>query len=101
MQHFVANWHVDREKTAEWEAIWQELQAIAATCEGFVVSRLLRSVEHPGKFTIYGQWRSREDWDAFYNHPRVKELTRATFRLIKGPPIQEWFEFVSETGTMA
>jgi quinol monooxygenase YgiN len=101
LQHLVANWHVDRAKTEEWEAIWLELQEIAARCEGFGVSRLLRSLEHPGKFTIYGQWRSREDWDAFYANPRVQELIRATFRLIKGPPIQEWFDFVSETGAMA
>jgi quinol monooxygenase YgiN len=101
LQHLVANWHVDRAKTDEWEAIWGQLQELAAQMDGFTVSRLLRSIEHPGKFTIYAQWRSRDDWEVYWSNPRVQELTRATFRLIKGPPIQEWFDFVSESGAMA
>ena len=99
MQHLVANWHVDRAKTEEWEAIWQQLQEIALESQGFKVSRLMRSAEHPGKYTVYAQWHARDDWEQYFKNPRVQELIRSTYRLIKAPPFQEWFDLVSETGS--
>ncbi len=96
MQHSVTNWHVDRNRAADWEAIWDQMHELARESPGFVQARLLRSVEHPGKFVVYALWNSREDWDAYYQQPRMQELTRASFRLLKGPPIQEWFDVVAD-----
>lgn len=96
MQHSVTNWHVDRARSVEWEAIWEQMHELARESPGFVQARLLRSVEHPGKFVVYTLWQSREAWDAYYQHPRMQELTHASFRLLKGPPIQEWFDVVAD-----
>jgi len=96
LQHLVANWHVDRNRTGEWEPILGELNLIAARSPGFRETRMLRSVEHPGKYTVYSLWDSRVDWEAYYADERVQELFRATFRLIKGPPVQEWFDLVGD-----
>ena len=98
MQHLVTSWHVDRNRTDEWEAIWNQLHDVAQRSEGFHMARLMRSVEHPGKYTVYALWDSRDVWERYYEHPQVQELTRATFRLLKGPPIQEWFDLVAQVG---
>ncbi|HLZ73117.1 MAG TPA: antibiotic biosynthesis monooxygenase family protein [Dehalococcoidia bacterium] len=96
MQHLVTNWHVDRHSAGEWETIWQEMHELARQTPGFLQARLLRSVEHPGKFVVYALWASREAWDVYYGLPRMHELTHASFRLLKGPPIQEWFDVVAD-----
>ncbi len=96
MQHLVANWHVDRNRAAEWEQLWNAISDIAQAAPGFQTSRLMRSVEHPGKYTVYSVWESRDLWDLYFNDSKVQELVHATFRLLKGPPIQEWFDLVRE-----
>ena len=96
MQHLVANWHVDRTRAGEWEELWNQLNAIAERTSGFQMSRLMRSIEHPGKYTVYSIWESRERWDDYFADTRVQDLIHATFRLLKGPPIQEWFDLVHE-----
>jgi heme-degrading monooxygenase HmoA len=96
MQHLVTNWHVDRNRTEEWEAIWNQLHEVARRTPGFQMARLLRSVEHPGKYTVYSLWNSRTSWDDYYNDQHIQELTRNTFKLLKGPPIQEWFDLVCD-----
>ena len=101
MQHLVTNWHVDRNRAPEWENLWQRLHDVAQTTQGFYMARLLRSVEHPGKFTVYAQWESRAVWESYYELPEVQQLTRATFPLLKGPPIQEWFDVVTSVGQIS
>lgn len=96
MKHLVANWHVDRNRTDEWEALWNQINESAERAPGFQMSRLMRSIEHPGKYTVYSIWESRELWDAYFADGTVQELVHATFRLLKGPPIQEWFDLVHE-----
>ncbi len=100
MQHLVTNWHVDRNRAAEWEDIWSRLHDVAKETPGFLMARLLRSVEHPGKFTVYALWESRDAWERYYQLPQVQELTTSTFRLLKGPPIQEWFDLVEQVGEL-
>ena len=97
MQHTVTNWHVDRNRAADWEAITQQLDDLAQRAPGFVMSRTLRSVEHPGKFVVYARWESRERWEEFFNQEQVQALIRRTFPLLKGPPQQEWFDQTAET----
>lgn len=96
MQHQVANWHIDRSRAGEWEAIWDEMHDIARQTPGFHRAQLLRSVEHPGKYTVYSLWESRESWDDFFNTEKTQALIRASFRLLKGPPVTEWFDLVRE-----
>jgi quinol monooxygenase YgiN len=96
VQHSVTNWHVDRNRAGEWEAIWEQMHDVARRTPGFHEARLLRSVEHPGKFVVYALWDSREAWDAYYEQPQMQELNRASFRLLKGPPVQEWFDVVAD-----
>ncbi len=96
MQHLVTNWHVDRTRADEWEGIWNEMHEVARRMPGFHFARLLRSTEHPGKFVVYSLWDGRECWDGFYNDSTVQDLTRRCFRLIKGPPISEWYDVVRE-----
>ena len=101
MQHQVANWHVDRSRLEEWEAIWNEMHCIAQHTPGFYMARLLRSVEHPGKYTVYSLWDTRAAWEAYFQAERMQELARASFRLRKGPPISEWFDVVREVKATA
>ena len=96
MQHQVANWHIDRERLDEWESIWDQLHDVARQTPGFRTARLLRSVEHPGKYTIYSLWDSRASWVEYYNTSKVQELIHSSFRLLKGPPVTEWFDLVRE-----
>ena len=96
MQHSVTNWHVDRTRAGEWEAIWAQMHELARESPGFVQARLLRSAEHPGKFVAYELWDSYDAWNDYYNLPRMQELTHAGFRMLKGPPIQEWFDVVAD-----
>lgn len=96
MQHSVTNWHVDRNRVDEWQLICNELYATAARAPGFCDARVMRSIEHPGKFVVYARWETREAWDAFYADANVQGLSRSAFRLLKGPPIQEWFEVATE-----
>jgi heme-degrading monooxygenase HmoA len=96
LQHQVANWHVDRARLDEWEAIWNQMHEIASNTPGFHMARLLRSVEHPGKYTVYSLWDSRDSWESYFSTEQIQELTRATFGLLKGPPISEWFDLVCE-----
>lgn len=96
MQHTVTNWHVDRNRTADWEAIIRELDLLAENAAGFLDTRMLRSVEHPGKFVIYARWQSRAQWDDYFGQAEVQALFRKTFPLLKGPPQQEWFDLVAE-----
>jgi quinol monooxygenase YgiN len=97
VQHSVTNWHVDRARAAEWEEIARQLDEMARTAPGFLHTRTLRSVEHPGKFVVYGCWESREHWESYFNRPEVQALIRRTFPLLKGPPQQEWFDLIAET----
>lgn len=97
MQHSVTNWHVDRARAAEWEEIARQLDEMARSAPGFLLARTLRSVEHPGKFVVYGCWESREHWENYFNRPEVQALIRRTFPLLKGPPQQEWFDLIAET----
>jgi heme-degrading monooxygenase HmoA len=101
LQHLVGNWHVDRNRLDEWETIWNQMHEIAKRAPGFQMTRLLRSVEHPGKYTVYALWQSREHWTAYFEDEQVQQLTRTTFPLLKGPPIQEWFDLVRELDTDA
>jgi len=96
VQHSVTNWHVDRNAADAWQAICDELNLIAAHAAGFRSARVLRSIEHPGKFVIYACWESREAWNAYYADARVQALVHSAFRLLKGPPVQEWFEVAAE-----
>lgn len=101
MQHTVTNWHVDRARADEWETIVRQLDHLAEQAPGFVAARLLRSVEHPGKFIVYARWESRAHWDEYFGQPQVQALFRQTFPLLKGPPQQEWFDQVSEVAAAA
>lgn len=96
MQHLVTNWHVDRMRTEEWETLWNQMHDVARRTPGFHFAWLLRSNEHPGKFVVYTLWDDKENWTNFYNDDTVQDLTRRCFRLIKGPPISEWYDVVRE-----
>jgi quinol monooxygenase YgiN len=99
VQHTVTNWHVDRARADQWTEIARRLDELAQQAPGFLLVRTLQSVEHPGKFVVYGQWESREHWQAFYDQPEVQALFRRTFPLLKGPPQQEWFDQLAEVST--
>jgi quinol monooxygenase YgiN len=96
VQRSVTNWHVDREKLSEWEALWDKLHYAAREAPGFQATQLLRSVEHPGKFVVMAIWESREAWESYFKAPEIQNLTRTMFPLLKGPPIQEWFELIRD-----
>lgn len=101
MQHTVTNWHVDRERASDWLAIMQQLDELSQRAPGFVMTRTLRSIEHPGKFVVYARWESRQHWEEFFNQEPVQTLIRHTFPLLKGPPQQEWFDQTAETAAAA
>jgi len=90
--HAITNWHVDRPRAPEWERWWLELYGQMRTAFGFGSATLLRSTEHPGKYVTTTVWAERADWDRFYGDDEVRCVFRKMFPLLKGPPVQEWFD---------
>ena len=72
---------------SNWLSMELLVVAIIIVVFAFLRSRL--SVEHPGKFTVYAQRRARDDWEQYFSNPRVQELIRSTYRLIKAPPFDQ------------
>ena len=83
-------------KEAEWEALWAKMHELARGCPGFRSARLLKSKEHSGKYTLITEWDTENGWDRLYESPEMQELTRQSFSLFKGAPIQEWHTVLQE-----
>lgn len=86
-------------KEAEWEALWAKMHALARTRAGFRSARLLKSTEHSGKYTLITEWDTEQGWNRLYEEPEMQALTRQSFTMFKGAPVQEWHTVLQEVAT--
>jgi heme-degrading monooxygenase HmoA len=83
-------------KEAEWERLWAQMHELARSRPGFRSARLLKSTEHGGKYTMITEWDSEQGWNRLYEEPEMQALTRQSFALFKGAPVQEWHTVLHE-----
>lgn len=70
------------------------LKVIAPTLqeEGCINYDLHQSLEEPGLFLFYENWRSREDLDRHLNMPYIRQLLRRTENMLAQPVSVQLFE---------
>lgn len=81
----------------EWEDLWRAMTELGRSQHGFISARLLRSNEHRSKYTLINEWQDEESWSRYFHLPEMQEMTRRSYRLFSGPPLQEWFAIIQET----
>jgi heme-degrading monooxygenase HmoA len=73
----VAPLQVIPERTAEFEAAFEQAQAIISSMPGYLSHELSRCVERPGEYILLVRWRTLEDHEiGFRTSSRYREWKR-------------------------
>jgi heme-degrading monooxygenase HmoA len=80
-------------KEAELNAIVRELRSYAMHAEGFISGETLRSIDDPSIHLVISTWQSMDDWNAWHNSPKRKEIQKKINAVLAEPSKKTAFQY--------
>ncbi|ELP4436169.1 antibiotic biosynthesis monooxygenase [Vibrio vulnificus] len=77
MFRVIYEWRVPVDKMDEFQKVWRSTtDSIHHTVEGALGSFMLNSIEKPEKVLTIAKWRSRQDWELFWENSNPEKMQK-------------------------
>ncbi|HDI3156212.1 TPA: antibiotic biosynthesis monooxygenase [Vibrio cholerae] len=77
MFRVIYEWRVPVDKRDEFQKVWRSTtDSIHHTVEGALGSFMLHSFEKPEKVLTIAKWRSRQDWELFWENSNPEKMQK-------------------------
>ncbi|EJG1655645.1 antibiotic biosynthesis monooxygenase [Vibrio parahaemolyticus] len=77
MFRVIYEWRVPVDKMDEFQTVWRSTtDSIHHTVEGALGSFMLNSIEKPEKVLTIAKWRSRQDWELFWENSNPEKMQK-------------------------
>ena len=67
---------VPKEKQDQLRPLLLQLRALATSQPGYISGETLRNMDSPEEYLVISTWKSKENWDAWYNSPQRQEVQK-------------------------
>ena len=81
------------DKTAALKALIDRLRSATFGQPGYVSGETLKRVDKPGECLVVAKWKSRADWDRWFQRPERAEIQQQIDDLLGTPTIYEIYEY--------
>jgi heme-degrading monooxygenase HmoA len=81
------------EKTGALKELIDQLRSSATGQPGYISGETLRRIDQPGEFLVVSKWKSRMDWDRWFEGEERTTLQKKIDDLLGSPTVYEIYEY--------
>ncbi|MCG6264842.1 antibiotic biosynthesis monooxygenase [Vibrio vulnificus] len=97
MFRVIYEWRVPVDKMDEFQKVWRSTtDSIHHTVEGALGSFMLNSFEKPEKVLTIAKWRSRQDWELFWENSNPEKMHKMR-EIAEGISVESFDEIEDRT----
>ena len=67
---------VPKDKQDQLRPLLLQLRALATSQPGYISGETLRNLDNPEEYLVISTWKSKENWDAWFNNPQRMEVQK-------------------------
>jgi quinol monooxygenase YgiN len=80
-------------KSAALKELIDQLRSATFGQPGYVSGETLKRVDHPGECLVVAKWKSRSDWERWFQRPERTAIQQKIDDLLGTPTIYEIYEY--------
>ena len=84
---------VSENKASELNKLIHQLRAATTGQPGYISGDTLRRIDQPGEHLVISKWKSRENWDRWFEKPERVAIQQKIDDLLGSPTIYEIYEY--------
>ena len=84
---------VPEDKAQPLKELIDQLRAVTTGQPGYLSGETLRRIDHPGECLVVSKWKTRGDWDRWFQHPERAALQQKIDDLLGSPTNYEIYEY--------
>jgi heme-degrading monooxygenase HmoA len=81
------------DKSDELKKLVDRLRAATTGQPGYISGETLRRVDQPGECLVISKWKTRGDWDRWFESPKRAEVQKQIDDLLGSPTTYEIYDY--------
>lgn len=82
-----------KEKGAALKELIEQMRSSATGQPGYISGETLHRVDRPGEFLVISKWKSRADWNRWFEGPERATIQKKIDELLESPTVYEMYEY--------
>ena len=84
---------VPEDKAQQLKELIDQLRAVTTGQPGYLSGETLRRIDPPGECLVVSKWKTRGDWDRWFQHPERAALQKKIDDLLGSPTNYDIYEY--------